>query len=206
VGKHFEDYGVVEEDCMRYDLATYFETAPSISDYLLGDTAVCQKARKCGDYEKKKWYGTRYHYIGGYYGACNEDDMVKELQDGPLTVGFWASQDLMFYRGGIWHSLATNPEITHHNNKREWEKTNHAVTLVGYGTENGEKFWIAKNSWGSTWGEDGYFRVRRGTDEGGFESMASTLFPVLPADPVATQPQTQPTDNNAATTKNLAKK
>lgn len=51
---------------------------------------------------------------------------------------------------------------------------NHAVLLVGYGVEEttGEKFWSVKNSWGDAWGEDGYFRIRRGTNECSIESMA----------------------------------
>lgn len=52
--------------------------------------------------------------------------------------------------------------------------TNHAVLLVGYGTdaETGEDYWIVKNSWGTGWGEGGFFRIRRGVDECGIESIA----------------------------------
>lgn len=42
---------------------------------------------------------------------------------------------------------------------------NHAATIVGYGTsQDGTKYWLAKNSWGETWGENGYIRIRRDVD------------------------------------------
>lgn len=52
--------------------------------------------------------------------------------------------------------------------------TNHVVLIVGYGADpdTGEKYWTVKNSWGADWGEDGFFRIRRGTDECSIESMA----------------------------------
>jgi cathepsin C len=58
--------------------------------------------------------------------------------------------------------------------------TNHAVLLVGYGTDakTGEDYWLVKNSWGTGWGEGGFFRIRRGVDECGIESIAVEAMPI----------------------------
>jgi cathepsin C len=57
-----------------------------------------------------------------------------------------------------------------------FEHTNHAVLLVGWGTDmDGRKYWLAQNTWGELWGEGGYFRVARGSDDSAIESMAVAI-------------------------------
>ena len=59
-----------------------------------------------------------------------------------------------------------------------WEKTTHSVLLMGYGvSETDGNYWVAKNTWGDEWGEDGYFRIARGHDDIAFESMALAAVP-----------------------------
>lgn len=51
---------------------------------------------------------------------------------------------------------------------------NHEITVVGYGTEGGKDYWLIKNSWGTHFGENGYFKIKRGTGHCGVGSLHFT--------------------------------
>lgn len=154
-GKYAEDFGLALESCNPYQ----------------AQDGTCKTQSDC-----TRYYATNYHYVGGYYGACNEEVMKLALiHDGPLAVGFEVYPDFKFYKGGVY----VHTGLQDHFNP--FELTNHAVLLVGYGVDaaTGTKYWIVKNSWGNSWGESGYFRIRRGTDECAFESLAVNTQAVL---------------------------
>jgi len=52
-----------------------------------------------------------------------------------------------------------------------WTNLNHSVVIVGWGEDSsGQKYWIVRNSYGSQWGQNGDFFIRRGNDDLGIES------------------------------------
>uniref|UniRef100_A0A3B3H3X3 Cathepsin 12 n=1 Tax=Oryzias latipes TaxID=8090 RepID=A0A3B3H3X3_ORYLA len=87
---------------------------------------------------------------------------------GPITVAIDADHaSFLFYSSGIYDEPNCDPN-----------RLSHAVLLVGYGSEEGQDYWIIKNSWGSSWGEGGYMRIiRNGSNTCGIASYA--LYPIL---------------------------
>jgi cathepsin C len=171
-----------------------FLVAKYAQDYGLSDYKVSpykgQKDVQCPAKATSKARTTGYGYIGGYYGSCNYKKMMHELhKNGPIVVGFNTEAGLWHYSEGVYEELSGQSFLQQSAGKNapsdwggpwkgkrmhnHWEKTTHAVLVVGWGQSRDKgKYWIVKNSWGPTWGENGYFRIGRGVDSCAFESMA----------------------------------
>uniref|UniRef100_UPI00358EE9D2 procathepsin L-like n=1 Tax=Myxine glutinosa TaxID=7769 RepID=UPI00358EE9D2 len=87
---------------------------------------------------------------------------------GPVAVAFDAShQSFQFYKNGIYYEPDCDTQIL-----------DHAVIAVGYGSEDGEDYWLVKNSWGEGWGDNGYVKIAR--NRGNHCGIASTAsYPLV---------------------------
>jgi len=93
----------------------------------------------------------------------DEDQMATWTSaNGPLSVAVDAAKGWQTYTGGIM-STCTGKQL------------DHGVLAVGYGTDAGQDYWIVKNSWGPSWGESGYIRLGRGTNQCGIKTVPSSI-------------------------------
>ena len=88
------------------------------------------------------------------YSKCSKDEAkLKEAvaTNGPYSIAIDASHEsFQLYTYGIYDEPACSSS-----------SLDHCVGLIGYGTEGSTDYWLVRNSWGTSWGEEGYVRIAR---------------------------------------------
>ncbi|CAL1545450.1 unnamed protein product [Lymnaea stagnalis] len=103
----------------------------------------------------------------GYIPTGQENFMLKVIRLTPISAYINAGvPSFQSYVSGVYEDASCYPTTL-----------DHAVQVVGYGTDAGKDFWIIKNSWGANWGEQGYMRMLRGKNMCGIAEMA--FYPYL---------------------------
>lgn len=92
--------------------------------------------------------------------------MLQEIyQRGPIACAISVPSEFHNYTGGIFEDTTGNVDLTHE------------ISVVGYGVEDGKKYWLVRNSWGTQWGEQGFAKVIRGINNIGIESDCAWAVP-----------------------------
>merc|ERR1712224_1007503 len=98
--------------------------------------------------------------VGNLFFGANKNDMMSAIQQQPVSIAIEADQaSFQSYQSGILSSGCGT-------------SLDHAVLAVGYGTENGQGYWLVKNSWGTSWGMDGYIKISSDTNQCGVLNQA----------------------------------
>ena len=112
--------------------------------------------------EKDLSFGLTTYYVSG------EENIMQEIyENGSVEGAFDVYDDFRVYSEGIYQ------------HKTGSYLGGHAIKIIGWGVENNVKFWIVANSWNVDWGEKGFFRILRGSDECGIEDYVATGMPKI---------------------------
>lgn len=178
--KYLLTVGTTTEKCFPYTLKQPFKP---LSEYDTDiDLPLCSDIAgffgdHCVDYTEEPTSGyisgnvARFFRIIHFYRVINDQEFIKQeiYKWGPVTSGFKIYPDFYLF-----------------DPKKEIYKWNgigklisgHAVIIVGWGEdEMGTPYWWIKNSWGTEWGINGYFKMARGINDCGIEENIVTGVP-----------------------------
>jgi len=153
-------HGIPAETCQPYE-ATGWDTGN-----------VCQAitvCKNCSPGQGNCWAQSPYQVwnvteIGTIQN--NITQMMQALQEGPIICYMGVTEQFENYQGfGIFHDTTGDTSL------------DHVISLVGYGTQDGTDYWIGRNSWGTFWGDNGYFRIVKGVNNLGIEELCNWARP-----------------------------
>jgi len=146
--------GVVPETCFPY--ASQEGIEPQCPTTCINNQTIT--------FESVKYKTSSYYAVGSWIFFWEREAAIqKELMtNGPIEVGFSVYEDFMTYKSGV-YKYTTGGLLG-----------GHAVKVIGWGVDAETKtpYWNIANSWSESWGEKGYFRILRGSDECGIEAQA----------------------------------
>jgi hypothetical protein len=104
-----------------------------------------------------------YHLAGG-----EKQIRIEIWRWGPVATGIKVYPDFYMFdaKNDIYKWNSIGPQVG-----------GHAIVLIGWGEKKGHKYWLVQNSWGAEWGDHGYFKMDRGTNDCGIESNVSCVVP-----------------------------
>jgi len=136
-----------------------------------GETTTPKCVKTCGSGYNVS-YADDIHRASSVYAVANNAAKIQtEIQtNGPVEAAFTVYNDFLAYKSGVYHHVTGSA------------LGGHAIKILGWGTEGGVDYWLVANSWNEDWGANGFFKIKRGTNECGIESGVVAGQPIVKAE------------------------
>lgn len=125
-----------------------------VDDNYWGEVSCAQMmCRNCDIFGTCAFMNATTYHISEYGSVTGESEMMGEIYTrGPIACSVYAhSKNFEMYQGGVIKDPGS------------YNETTHVVAITGWGEEeDGTKYWVGRNSFGTTWGEGGWFKLERG--------------------------------------------
>jgi len=181
-------YGTVENSCLPYDLKDNPLDFSSLGKNTTNDTIpLCSSVTgslqdMCFNQHLNLFTGEEYGEAGRNYRCKHFYGIAGVAEDGGSEYNIRYD---IFRWGTVSTGMRVYTDFYNFDSKNDIYSWNgegdqvggHAIAIVGYGTENNVPYWIVRNSWGTSWGRNGYFYMKRGNDECGIESNCIACVP-----------------------------
>jgi len=164
--KYFEYTGIVtggpyhsNQGCEPYLIPSCDHHVPHSKNPCHGDLPTPECKRSCrqgynNSYSDDKHFGKSHYSVDS-----NQEAIMEEIMtNGPVEGAFSVYADFPNYKSGVYQHVTGSM------------LGGHAIKILGWGEENGTPYWLVANSWNPHWGDGGYFKILRGSDECGIES------------------------------------
>jgi len=168
-----QNYEAVNGQCAPYGICETCWPGPDMKHFLPG---------KCTPVKNyTRWYVEEY---GSVQGGSDFDKVGNRLSKadkmkaeiiarGPISCGVHVTDKFEAYDGGVFHQFTPFEFLL-----------NHEIAVVGWGKQGPTEYWIGRNSWGSYWGEQGFFRIRMHGMNLGIEMQCAWATPKQQATPI----------------------
>jgi len=155
--------GLVSEECLPYTIPTCPPAQQPCLNFV--DTPACTNA--CTN--KSINWNTDKHKVSTVYNVKSRNNGIETeiATNGPVEACFEVYEDFLTYKSGV-YSHSSGQFLG-----------GHCVKIVGWGvdTSSNVPYWIVANSWTPTWGNQGYFWIKRGDNECGIEDNVVAGLP-----------------------------
>jgi len=165
-------HGGVHETCQNYQAKNLYDDFKCDAK---GICVNCDPSKGCfamggahGNFSRS--FVDEWGRINSTDVRANAKQMVAEIGTrGPIACGVCVTPAFEAYKSGIFEDTTNCTSL------------DHSISIAGYGTDKatGKEYWIGRNSWGTYWGEKGWFRLAKGTNNLGIEKDCAWATPKL---------------------------